>query len=209
MLNDDGRLLLASGSPRRCALLRLLGVPLLVRPLDVDEEALTEEPPRAYLKRVVQCKGEAATALSVSGGLAACPALLVADTIVVVDGGIVGKPRDDQQAAAMIGRLAGRGHEVMTRFLLRRRDGREVAQTVVTAVTFRALEEEEVGAYVATGEGRDKAGGYAIQGVGAALVSRIDGSYSNVVGLPLAEVWVALRRLQLVGAAMGTRTAGR
>lgn len=125
--------------------------------------------------------------------------VLVADTIVVApDGGVLGKPRDDDDARAMIAKLDGATHAVRTRFALApfdASDGATIAQTVATRVTFRVLASGELDGYVACGEGRDKAGAYAVQGRAAAFVESIDGSYCNVVGLPLCEVVVAMRRL--------------
>jgi len=127
--------------------------------------------------------------------------VLVADTIVVVDGEILGKPSDEVQACSMLRRLSGRGHEVLTRFAiaLPARPSHPVCQTTVqTLVRFRHLSDSEVMRYVATGEGLDKAGAYAVQGMGAFAVERIEGSYSNVVGLPACEVVEALQRTGLL-----------
>jgi septum formation protein len=126
-------------------------------------------------------------------------AILVADTIVVAsDGAMLGKPRGEEESRAMLERLAGVTHDVRTRFALADRDGHSAvahAETVTTRVTFRPIEPGELRDYVAGGEGKDKAGGYAVQGSAAAFVRRIDGSYTNVVGLPLCEVVVAMRSL--------------
>jgi len=176
----------------------MLGVPFVVRTADVDESARPGEAVGAYLERIARDKLDAVRARAAAEGAAAA-GVLVADTIVVAPGGaVLGKPRDDADAQAMIERLAGATHEVSTRFLLGApgRDGRvEHAQTVTTRVTFRAVSSREAAAYAATGEGRDKAGAYAVQGRAAAFVERIDGSYSAVVGLPLSEVVVAMRAL--------------
>lgn len=191
-------LLLASGSPRRREILENLAVPLVVRAPVVDESTRDGESAEAYLVRVVEAKLEAARAAL--GAADTAIAVLVADTSVVVDGEILGKPDDDAHARAMIARLAGRSHEVWTRFALGRRiEGAPLrAETVRTRVTFRALTAARVEAYVATGEGKDKAGAYAVQGRGSALVARIEGSYTNVVGLPACEVAVALEEMGLV-----------
>jgi septum formation protein len=187
-------LVLGSASPRRREMIALLGVPFVVRTADADESQRAGEAPGAYLERVARAKLDAVRA---SLGDAPAAGILVADTIVVAPGGaILGKPRDDDEARAMIERLAGATHEVSTRFLLgapRPGDAVAHAQTVTTRVTFRAVSPAEVRAYAATGEGRDKAGAYAVQGRAAAFVERIDGSYSSVVGLPLCEVVVAMR----------------
>jgi septum formation protein len=173
----------------------LLDLPVVVRAADIDEAQRLAEPADAYLARVVLAKLEAIRA----SVLPAVAGVLVADTIVVDPGGVVlGKPAGQDEARAMIDRLAGATHEVRTRFVL---GGLEVqrapdhAETVATRVTFRSLSPAETIAYAASGEGLDKAGGYAVQGRAAAFVQRIEGSYTNVVGLPLCEVIVALRGL--------------
>ncbi len=176
----------------------MLGVPFVVRSAAADETAHTGEAPREYVERVTRAKLDAVRAmdLGASGGV------LVADTIVIApDGALLGKPCDDDDARAMIERLAGATHEVATHFALAALApcpggaAPAHAQTVTTRVTFRALTRGEAIAYVATGEGRDKAGGYAVQGGAAVFVERIDGSFTNVVGLPLCEVLVAMRAL--------------
>jgi nucleoside triphosphate pyrophosphatase len=194
----DGRrpLLLASASPRRRELLERAGIALRVRPVDVEEAVLAGERWEAYLERIVDMKSQAAVALPEARSAAAT---LVADTVVVHEGAILGKPVDDDEARAMIAALGGARHEVATRFALADEGGSRLhVETVITAVWFRPLDAAQVDRYVRTGEGRDKAGAYAIQGVGAMLVQRIEGSYSNVVGLPLCEVVLALERLGLV-----------
>lgn len=194
-LSASRPLLLASGSPRRREILETLRVPVVVRPASVDEATRDGEPAADYLERIALAKLEAAQRQFTSQPLAAA-AILVADTSVIVDGAILGKPASEAEAEAMIARLAGRTHEVWTRFALGGVRSDEVlhAQTVVTKVTFRALSRTRIQAYAASGEGLDKAGAYAVQGLGAALVARIDGSYSNVVGLPACEVVVALEQ---------------
>jgi septum formation protein len=201
-IDPDHPLILGSGSPRRREMIAMLGVPFVVRTADVDESVRVGEAAGAYLERVAQDKLDAVRAHvageAAAGSAPAAPAgVLVADTIVIAPGGaVLGKPRDDADAQALIERLAGATHEVSTRFLLGApgREGRvEHAQTVTTRVTFRAVSPGEAAAYAATGEGRDKAGAYAVQGRAAAFVERIDGSYSAVVGLPLSEVVIAMR----------------
>jgi septum formation protein len=180
--------------------LEQLGIALRMASVDVDESTSEGEAPDPYLQRIVQAKLAAAQSLA---GADACAAVLVADTSVLIDDMILGKPRDDTQARSMIARLAGRGHVVATRFAVAWRAGasqRCIAKTVRTEVVFRGLSPADVAQYVATGEGRDKAGGYGIQHVGAFLVERITGSYSNVVGLPLAEVTATLQEAGLLGA---------
>ncbi|MBX3208813.1 MAG: septum formation protein Maf [Labilithrix sp.] len=211
-LSDAEPLLLASGSPRRREILANLGVPTVVTAVDVDEAALPAEAAEAYLVRIVSAKLEGASRafVKISGArgdtlqginvASASGAVLVADTSVIADDAILGKPKDAADAERMITRLAGRTHEVWTRFAIGAPEAPARAlheETVKTRVTFRPLTAEGVKAYVASGEGTDKAGAYAIQGRGAGLVERIEGSYTNVVGLPACEVMVALERLGL------------
>jgi septum formation protein len=210
-LSEASPLLLASGSPRRREILHQLRVPHLVAaPSGVDESVAPGEHAGAYLERVVQAKLVAACAVFGPSAAAmgdtlrgvniaaAASAVLVADTSVILDGAILGKPASLADAEAMIGRLAGRTHEVWTRFAIGAptNEARVLhAETVITRVTFRALTPERIRRYAESGEGDDKAGSYAVQGLGAALVARIEGSYSNVVGLPATEVVVALENL--------------
>jgi len=189
---------LGSASPRRRDLLASTGIPFVVRAADADE-AQRGDTPAAYLERIARAKLDAVRALP----LGPCRGVLVADTIVVApDGAILGKPRDAGEARAMLDRLAGAVHTVETRFVLAPPDPRAPpvhAETVSTRVGMRPLSPDEARAYVETGEGSDKAGGYAVQGRAAAFVRRIDGSYTNVVGLPLCEVVLALRILGWTG----------
>ncbi|MBX3127321.1 MAG: septum formation protein Maf [Polyangiaceae bacterium] len=191
-------LLLGSGSPRRRELLSGLGIPLELRVASVDERVGGGEAPAGYLRRVVGQKLSAATA----GGVGAAAGVLVADTIVVVDDAILGKPCDDDEALEMLRRIAGRWHSVLTNFAIATRAAPHEAASMVTVSTrvfVREVARGELERYVASREGKDKAGAYAIQGVFAHLVQRIDGSYTNVVGLPLCEVVLELRRLTLLG----------
>ena len=186
-------LILASASPRRRELLERVGLVLEVLPAGVDESAHPGEPAADYARRIADAKCD-----FVADGAAAGRPLpvLAADTTVVVDGQILGKPADDAEGRAMLHKLAARRHEVLTAYTIRF-DGRRLARTVTTAVNVRALQPAEIDAYVASGEGRDKAGGYAVQGIAAAFVSDLRGSLTNVIGLPLAEV---LADLQALGA---------
>jgi septum formation protein len=203
--DGPARLLLGSGSPRRREILTSLRVPFSVHVAGVDESTRAEEGPAPYLERVVLAKLAAVAAVLAPGSavmdeVRSCRAVLVADTSVIDDGAILGKPAGVDEAEAMIARLAGRTHEVWTRFALGApaRDGAVLhAETVVTRVTFRPLTAMQVRAYAESGEGTDKAGAYAVQGLGAGIVSRIEGSYTNVVGLPACEVLVALEGLGL------------
>jgi septum formation protein len=188
-------LLLASGSPRRRELLESAGLLPTVKAVEIDETPLVGESPAVYLERIVAAKLEAARGLVE----AAPPAvLLVADTTVVIDERVLGKPTSDEEAFEMVSAITGRRHQVRTRFAIARSGEPPEALTVVTEVEVRALDPRAIAAYVATGEGRDKAGAYAIQGHFGASVTRIDGSYTNVVGLPLAEVVELLERMGLV-----------
>jgi septum formation protein len=187
-------LVLGSASPRRRDLVATLGIPFVVCSASADESALSGEAPLDYVRRVTRAKLEAVRALGPAG-----TGILVADTIVVApDGALLGKPRDDDEGRTMIERLAGATHLVSTHFVLAGLGARsaEHAETVTTRVTFRSLTRREIAAYVASGEGRDKAGSYAAQGNAAAFIERIEGSFTNVVGLPLCEVLVALRAMR-------------
>ena len=193
---------LGSASPRRRALVEALGIPLVVVAVDVDERRRGNEDAAAYLERVALDKLHGASADDRAAGASI---VLVADTIVLLDGEILGKPADVDESRSMLTRLAGRTHEVRTRFALGVPRGGPLAaalhaETVSTRVEFKSLDAREIDRYVATGEGADKAGGYAIQGIGSFAVRRIEGSYANVVGLPVCEVVDALRRLGFLGA---------
>jgi septum formation protein len=195
-------LVLASASPRRRELLEQLRIPFVVLATDVDERVRVDESPGDYLVRIVNDKLAAARARLAIDLRERASAILVADTTVVAstEGGalaILGKPEDRDEARRMIERLSGATHEVRTRFALGSVEGGEPlhAETVVTRVTLRVVSADEAAQYSASDEGMDKAGGYAVQGAAGAFVSRIEGSYSNVVGLPTCELSVALRRL--------------
>ncbi|MBT1444118.1 septum formation inhibitor Maf [Shewanella sp. JM162201] len=192
-------LILASQSPRRKELLAQAGLGVAnfrferVNP-DIDESALEGETPSAYVGRLALEKARA--------GLALCsefesPVVLGSDTIVVLDGALLGKPADKAEAAAMLRALSGRRHEVLTAVALT--DGsRALCDTVTTKVQFAALSEGDILAYVDSGEPMDKAGAYGIQGLGGVFVEAIDGSYSAVVGLPLVETRRLLAQFGLV-----------
>ncbi len=182
-------LVLASAAPRRAELLRMAGLPFSVRAADVDETLLPGEAPDAYATRMARAK-----ALAAGGGNE--PSLvLAADTIVVVGGAILGKPGDRQEAARMIGRLAGRTHEVLTAIALRLLpEGTVTTDLTISRVTFAPMSEEEIAWYVSTAEGLDKAGAYALQGRGALFITSVEGSYTNVIGLPLERLYPLLRR---------------
>lgn len=179
-------ILLASASPRRREMLERLGYRLEVRPADIDESWPPGESPAGYVARVAAAKAEAA----------AQPGrwVLAADTTVTIDGEILAKAASADEARDMLRRLSGRSHQVLTAFSLRGPGGR-CDELVTTAVDMVAFDGPLLEDYLACGEWRDKAGAYAIQGIGAALVAGVRGSVTNVAGLPLAEVVAALARL--------------
>ncbi|MCB9557730.1 MAG: septum formation inhibitor Maf [Deltaproteobacteria bacterium] len=179
-------LVLASGSPRRHELLSQAGVPFIIRVADVDETALADESPDAFVRRLAEAKARAVSqVLSVEGSTAEL-AVLGADTIVVEAGEIIGKPRDRAHARVLLGRLSGRAHQVLTGVCLL--DGHEAdVRLATTTVTFKTLSDAEITRYLDVANWADKAGAYAIQEHAAYMVRRIDGSYTNVVGLPLCE----------------------
>jgi septum formation protein len=180
--------ILASASPRRRELLALVGIPHEVRPADIDESVLPGEAPAPHAERLARAK---AHALAVGH-----PDIVViaADTIVVVDGDILGKPRDAAHAAEMLRRLSGREHTVFTAIAVAREARTESAVESVR-VTFRPLRDAEIAAYIATSEPMDKAGAYGIQGYGATIVERVDGDYFSVMGLGLRRLVELLERV--------------
>jgi septum formation protein len=184
-------LVLASASPRRRELLERLGLVLRVEPVDLDETPHPDEVPRAYVARLAREKAAAARARLGEDPLA----VLAADTSVVLQREIFGKPADPAAAAAMLRALAGRRHDVITGFAISF-GGALVERVTTTTVSFRLLAPEEIDAYVASGEWQGKAGGYAIQGIAAAFATELRGSLTNVIGLPLAEVLADLRALE-------------
>ncbi|WP_236174398.1 Maf family protein [Pseudomonas pseudonitroreducens] len=177
------QLYLASSSPRRRELLTQIGLPFHIVPASIDETPEAGELAYAYVERLARSK-----ALAGLNFLAqrADVCVLGADTAVVLDGRILGKPVDRDDALAMLQALSGREHEVLTAVAVADRDRCE-ARVVSSRVTFRAVSAEEAERYWETGEPQDKAGGYAIQGLAAVFISRVEGSYSAVVGLPLCE----------------------
>jgi septum formation protein len=184
-------LILASASPRRRGLLLAAGIACEVDAVDVDERRAHGEGPDAYVRRVARLKAEA--------GAARHPGriVLAADTVVVLGAEVLGKPTDDEDAARMLARLSGRSHEVLTAVALARQD-RTFVELDRTTVWMDAVTPDDITWYVASGEPRDKAGAYAIQGLAARFIPRIEGSWTNVVGLPIATVH---KLLKLAGAA--------
>lgn len=178
------RLVLASASPRRAEILRAVGWDFEVAPANIDESVRDGETPAGYVERLAREKAEAAARARRFG------LVLGADTVVVVDGEILGKPRDAGEARRMLASLRGRWHEVLTGVaLVRAEDSRAVVSHARTRVRFAKMSDEEIDSYIATGESSDKAGAYAVQGRAALFVEGIDGDYWNVVGLPVRLVY--------------------
>jgi len=188
-MSTTSKLILASGSPRRSELLRDAGLEFEIIVPDIDETPRPGEAPDAFVCRTAREKAES---ISVENAV-----ILAADTAVVDGERILGKPADAEDAAAMLRSLSGHTHEVMTGVCIRFPDRTECFH-IETHVTFRNLSEEEIADYIATDEPMDKAGAYAIQGGAAKMVRRIEGSYSNVVGLPLCEVIEAMSGIAAV-----------
>ncbi len=195
------RLVLASASPRRADLLRAAGYTFDVLAVDLDERVKPGETPAVYVARLAREKSAAALqriaarAQTCSGPERAAlhdVVVLGADTTVVVDGRILGKPESDDESGSMLRKLSGRRHDVLTGISLRTSAG-EWGHIETTGVYMSDLSEDDIAWYVESGEGRDKAGGYAVQGLASRFIPRIDGSYANVVGLPVAAVASLLR----------------
>jgi septum formation protein len=191
---DQGKIVLASASPRRLELLASAGIEFAVFAGDIDEEVLPGESPGDHVVRLARDKAIAVAARA-EGRF-----FIGADTVVVCAGEIMGKPKDAADAERMLWKLSGVAHEVITGYAVydKERDD-ALCAAVTTKVFFKQLRDEEIHAYIATGCPFDKAGAYAIQGGAAHMVARIDGSYTNVVGLPLCEVVEALRRIGALG----------
>src|SRR5687767_114687 len=203
MAFSDNRIYLASRSPRRRDLLKQIGVPFellllredLRRGADVDETPLSEESAGVYVLRIARLKAEMAVRQIAYRNLPQKP-VLAADTTVVFDGEIIGKPDDAEHAARMLRALSGREHQVLTAVAVALREQIET-QISVSSVWFRELSDAEVRRYCASGEPLDKAGAYAIQGRAGAFVTRITGSYSGIMGLPLAETVELLQKFNV------------
>ena len=187
------QLILASASPRRAELLANAGFEFEVVPAHIDETPRSGEGPADYVRRLA---GEKASAIARRGSGGHRP-ILAADTAVIVDGAMLLKPADDRDARGMLSRLSGREHEVLTGVALVA-GAHRADEVVSTRVRFAALSESEIHWYVASGEPDGKAGAYAIQGLGSRFVESIDGSWSNVVGLPVATVYRLLKEAGVV-----------
>jgi septum formation protein len=186
------RLVLASASPRRADLLSAAGLPFVAQPVAVDESRLAGERPDTYVRRLARTKARAAAA-------GPDEVVLGADTVVVVGESVLGKPGSAAEAAVMLRQLSGRGHDVLTGIALVR-GGDELIDVATTQVVFHPLTDAEIAWYVASGEPEDKAGAYAIQGLASRFVARVEGSYANVVGLPVDLVY---RHYQLLTGRIG------
>lgn len=187
-------IILASASPRRAELLEQIGVEFEIRHADIDESLLASESARDYVIRLAIEKAQAVSKLSdTAQGLP----VLGADTSVIIDGEIFGKPINYEHFHAMMVKLSKNNHQVMTAVALIRADGVQINAISVSDVSFRHLQESEIEAYWQSGEPQDKAGGYAIQGLGAIFVENLVGSYSGVMGLPLFETAQLLKRAEI------------
>ena len=186
-------IVLASASPRRSELMGLAGIVFDVLPADICEDVLPGEQPAEHVMRLSREKSQ------VVAGKTEGRFFIGADTVVVLDGRIMGKPADDNEAYEMLSELSGRTHEVITGFTVFDRDTDVcVSRSVATEVLFKTLTVQEINAYIATGCPRDKAGAYAIQGGAVHFVRSINGSYTNVIGLPMTELYEVLCAMQAV-----------
>jgi septum formation protein len=188
-------LILASASPRRAELLRAAGLDFTVVPVEIDERPLEGEAPPIYVERLAREKAQAAMRHESSSSV-----ILAADTTVVLDGVLLGKPADALEASDMLSRLSGRTHEVITGVAVAAPKRPMIAAVETTRVRFVDLAPEDIAWYVASGEPFGKAGGYGIQGRASRFIDRIEGSYSNVVGLPISTVWRLLKQIGMLNA---------
>ncbi len=197
---ENQPLVLASKSPRRRYLLEQAGLRFEVVPSGIDESGFALTSPEEYVRRLAAAKADDVAAARRDAWV------IGADTIVLIDGTVLGKPGGRAEARVMLGRLSGRTHQVYTGYSIRCRSRQwTFTDAVVTDVTFKALSDEEIQWYIHTDEPFDKAGAYAIQGLGTFLVRRINGSYTNVVGLPVCEVIEVLIKAGAVGLNRGER----
>lgn len=180
-------LILASSSPRRAQILTELGIRFEIDPVGMSEDILPGEAPDAAASRLADAKAALAAHRHPSDWI------LAADTLVFLEGEILGKPASDAEAAAMLRRLSGRTHRVVTGVRLRRGTAPGSGAVAWSGVSFATLSEEEIAWYVATGEPRDKAGAYGVQGKGARFIEKIEGSYTNVMGLPARDIYRIMR----------------
>ncbi len=193
MENNHGTIVLASASPRRTDLMELAGVSFSVVPADICEDVLPGELPADHVIRLSREKADA-VATKHDGRF-----FIGADTIVVLDGAILGKPVDSADAMRMLSGLSGRDHEVITGFsVFDKESGVHISRSVRTEVAFKKRTEKEVATYIATGCPMDKAGAYAIQGGAVHFVRSINGSYTNVIGLPMTELYEVLLTMQAI-----------
>jgi septum formation protein len=189
-LHITGRFILASASPRRVELLKRLGLEVEVMPSGVDESFLDGETPEEHVLRLSRHKSDSISSLNPEAWV------LGADTIVIIKGEVLGKPGTPEEARQMLGKLSGQEHLVYTGFTIRRReDNRLASKAMTSSVIFKDLSEQEMAWYTDSPEPYDKAGGYAVQGLGAFFIREIRGSYTNVMGLPLCEVVDTLKDL--------------
>ncbi|MDA1080854.1 MAG: Maf family protein [Gemmatimonadetes bacterium] len=184
------QVILASASPRRRDLLTLVGIAHEVRPADLDESRFADEAPPVYAERLARAKASAVATVAPDA------VVIGADTIVVVDGAVLGKPTNEEDAAGMLRALSGRVHSVFTAVAVAR-GGAIASEVEKVQVTIRRLSDDEIRAYIATGEPMDKAGAYGIQGFGATIVERVEGDYFSVMGLGLRRVVALLGQLGL------------
>ena len=222
-------ILLASASPRRAEILKRHGIEFIVDPANIDESAFPREEPEAYVLRIARAKASDRALISSKAKLADCALVLAADTSVIVDGRILGKPLGFEDFSAMMGLLSCNTHTVLSAVAvisldkalnqeqnqelnqeINRHTGTHIQSFVVkTNVGFRKLTEQEIAAYWQTGEPKDKAGGYAIQGLAAEFIQTIEGSYSNVVGLPVCETMQLLKDHKITSYLSGAGTRPR
>jgi len=192
-VTSGGGIILASASPRRVELMTLAGIPFEAVPADICEDMLIGEKPEEHVSRL---SSEKATAVSekTDGRF-----FIGADTVVVLDGMVMGKPSDSEEAVRMLKALSGRGHQVLTGVTVYdRKTSVSMSETVSTEVFFKSLGETEIERYVASGCPMDKAGAYAMQGGAAHFVRSINGSYTNVIGLPMTELYIILREMEAI-----------
>lgn len=198
IIRDFPKLILASQSPRRRDLLTGLGLPFTVLPADIDESLHPSETPVAYVERLAHEKAAVIAQKETVGSSRVY--VLGADTIVVLNGKILGKPVDTDQAFEYLSALSGNKHEVLTGVaLIRAPNATVLTKTVASQVRMRALTPDEIRTYIQTGEPMDKAGAYALQGIGGQFIQSVTGSRSNVIGLPLEAIEPALRSVGLLG----------